>query len=524
MEAIELLTQMTVRPQHITGEARASLGKSEYQKCVAPVLQAPTGSTRFQRPEWKKDLVFTENRMSFPAVTAYNDSKALLMGVGCEVPPPNVFQETSLCTDPETRDFCNSDCAMPFPENCAPGKRHFGSCEPTVAGICDNIITSRAVCHAVKHHVVAAVDRYDAIEVGALPCRTEPEAPFAKAAYAQMKYEAAYIEWTNALNDATEVCTVGHALYVHNLALFEAHYAAVVSTTNDLKRMCAEEGAYNGEIPEDEDGNTTNSFAHGVKFDMSEAIENAEEGFYEPSKHHHMGRKLVWWNQLCDPTIDAMEALARSLEVESPSSMCFAEACQHKKAAEDVAFDALVKAHNKFEVVFEKYTDEVYHYNDMISQKNTALATTISAYESFHPVQAGMTQQYDKDVYNFEKFDSGADKGHCGLSDCQVEAICSHKYKKDFEFWVDTDACEATPHDTKICHPPPSPPPPPVSLAAAAHAAALPQGGSRRGGVSLPLRGGVLDRNHPGIRGGVPDRNQPGIRGVPGVRDKEVVD
>ena len=127
------------------------------------------------------------------------------------------------------------------------------------------------------------------------------------------------------------------------------------------------------------------------------------------------------------------------------------------------AFDALVKAHNKFEVVLEKYNDDVYHYNDMISQKNTALATTISAYESFHPVQAGMTQQYDKDVYNFEKFDSGADKGHCGLSDCQVEAICSHKYKKDFEFWVDTDACEATPHDTKICHPPPSPPPPPPS-------------------------------------------------------------
>ena len=191
MEAIELLTQMTVRPQHITGEARASLGKSEYQKCVAPGSK-PSGKYEVSDDaEWKKDLVFTENRMSFPAVTAYNDSKALLMGVGCEVPPPNVFQETSLCTDPETRDFCNSDCAMPFPENCAPGARDFGSCEPTVVGICDNIITSRQVCHAVKHHVVAAVDRYDAIEVGALPCRTEPEAPFAKAAYAQMKYENA---------------------------------------------------------------------------------------------------------------------------------------------------------------------------------------------------------------------------------------------------------------------------------------------------------------------------------------------
>ena len=202
-EAIELLSQMTVRPQHITGEARASLGKSEYQKCVAPGSKPSSKYEVSDDAEWKQDLVFMENRMSFPAVTAYNDSKALLMGVGCEVPPPNVFQETSLCTDPETREFCNSDCAMPFPENCAPGARDFGSCEPTVVGICDNIITSRQMCHAVKHHVVAAVDRYDAIEVGALPCRTEPDAPFAKAAYAQMKYESAYVDWVNARNEAT---------------------------------------------------------------------------------------------------------------------------------------------------------------------------------------------------------------------------------------------------------------------------------------------------------------------------------
>ena len=172
MEAIELLSKMTVRPQHITGEARASLGKSEYQKCVAPGSKPSSKYEVSDEKEWRDDLVFVENRMSFPAVTAYNDSKALLMGVGCEVPPPNVFQETSLCTDPETREFCNSDCAMPFPENCAPGARDFGSCEPTVVGICNNIITSRQVCHAVKDQVVAAVDRYDAIEVGALPCRT----------------------------------------------------------------------------------------------------------------------------------------------------------------------------------------------------------------------------------------------------------------------------------------------------------------------------------------------------------------
>ena len=138
---------------------------------------------------------------------------------------------------------------MPAPPNCAPGARDFGSCEPTVRGLCNSIDTARRTCHVIKDEVVARVDAYDAIDVPALPCRTEPDAPFAKAAFAQMKYESAYVDWVNALNEATQVCTVGHALYVHNLALFEAHYATVVSTTDDLKRMCADEGAFDGEIP-----------------------------------------------------------------------------------------------------------------------------------------------------------------------------------------------------------------------------------------------------------------------------------
>ena len=285
------------------------------------------------------------------------------------------------------------------------------------------------------------VDEYDAIDVPALPCRTESDAPFAKAAFAQMKYENAYIEWVNSLNEATQVCTVGHALYVHNLALFESHYATVVSTTEDLKRMCAEEGAFDGEIPEDEDGNTTNSFAHTHRFDMSEAIEEAEEGFYEPSKHHHMGRKLVWWNQLCDPTIDAMEALARSLEVETPQLMCFAESCKHKKTAEDAAFDALVKAHNKFAIVFAKYAANVKAFNQLVTKKDIALAQTISAFESFHPVQTEMSRAYDVDFTKFDRFDSGADKGLCGLSTCQAEQLCQVSLHNRFETFVDTETC-----------------------------------------------------------------------------------
>ena len=38
-DGVAMLQKMTMRPV-INGEARARLGKSDYEKCVAPVLQA----------------------------------------------------------------------------------------------------------------------------------------------------------------------------------------------------------------------------------------------------------------------------------------------------------------------------------------------------------------------------------------------------------------------------------------------------------------------------------------------------
>jgi len=468
VEAIAQLTKMTVRPQIFAPNANAGLGLAESQKCVGAGAKPSDGYAVTDAKAWKSDLVFEEYRTSFPAVTAYNDSKALLMSVGCEVPPPNVFGDTSLCTDAETKEFCDADCGMPLPTNCVSGTVDWGSCEPTVVGLCARIVDSRNTCKSIKDLVTHNVEKYDAIAVGALPCRTEPDAPFAKAAYAQMKYESSYLDWANALNDATEVCTIGHALYVHNLNLFESHYAVVVSTTNDLKKMCSEEGAYDGELPADSDadGNATNSFVAAHKFDMSEAIEDVETGFYEPSKHHHMGRRrLVWWDQLCEPTINAMEGLARSLEVESPQLMCFAESCRNKKEQEDFAFDVLVKAHNKFAAVFAKYTEGVSEYNALVTTKDTALAQTITAFESFHPVKEEMSIAYGKDFARFDRFDTGADKGLCGLSACQAEQLCQVSLNNRFEDFVDTDTCVAIPFDphAHACHAPPAPAPPPPS-------------------------------------------------------------
>lgn len=433
-EGIAMLQKMTMRPVINVPNARARLGASDYEKCVAQSSKPSDDYILEDGDQIRRDLVFDVTRDEYPAVTAYNDSKALLMGLGCEVPPPATFRSTSLCTDEKTKDFCNANCNMPAPQNCQPGKKEFGSCEPTVRGLCNNIELSRKSCKALKDQITTREETYDSLVVGALPCRTDPEAPFAQAAYAQMKYESAYLDWVDAVNDATEVCTIGHALWVHNLGLYQAHYEKMVQTVDDLKALC------------------DNSTGGVEEFDINAAVAEASQSYIEPSHAAAPGRKLVWWQQLCEPSIAAMEALCKSLEIASPQLMCFADTCQQKKAAEAEAFDELVLAHNKFTVAYENYTLEVSAYNDRVTNKNTALAVTIQAYESFHPVQEELALEYEKDMAIFERFDTGADNGRCGLTDCQVQAVCSQALKTKFETFVSVDTCTAAPYSVdKIC-------------------------------------------------------------------------
>ena len=298
----------------------------------------------------------------------------------------------------------------------------------------------------------------------------------------------------DATNDATEVCTIGHALWVHNLGLFQSHYEQIRATTDDIIEMC--------DLSKDPDS----------KLDMTDVIEETASGFYSNSatieekapevekeavgdpgganptedkqivvddksdagvkivrdskvgdgfeadqiqEEHGHGRKLVWWQQLCDPTIAAMEDLLTTLEIATPQLQCFAETCQHKQKAEKKAFDALVKAYDVFAVGYAKYQDETKKYNAGVVEKNTALAVVVAAYETFHPVKDQIAVLYDKDVTKFEAFDAGdrsAMRG-CGLSDCQVNAICAEQISEDqaFEKLIDVESCSAKPAPTKAC-------------------------------------------------------------------------
>ena len=495
---IKMLSSMPVRPV-FAPNARAQLGASEYQRCVAHDSKPSEGYNVSDSDQIRRDLVFDVSREDYPAVTAYNDSKTLLADVSCKVTPPGKFLDTELCMS--RTDFCDQSCKMPIPANCDYTTKSFGACEPSVRSICNGITTYHHECETMQDELQHVTNEYDALSPGVPPCRVDADAPFAKAAYAQMKYEAAYVDWVNAVNDATEVCTIGHALWVHNLGLYQAHYDAMENTIADLKALC------NASNPEEE-------------FDISEAVAEASKSYFKPSSGPHKGRKLVWWQQLCEPSIAALEELLKSLEIASPQLMCFAETCQMKKAAEADAFEALVAAHNKFSIAYSAYTTEVDAYNKKVEAKETALAVAIAAFESFHPVKDKISTSYTKVVTVFEKVDEAYDPetGVCPgpfygvyplLDPCQTQTLCHELMKKNFDEYVDVDTCSAKDVEGAnhaICNPPPSPPPPPPSpsppppqlspeeRAARARAEALRRNGASASGIPGFLDAAMKDK------------------------------
>ena len=104
-----------------------------------------------------------------------------------------------------------------------------------------------------------------------------------------------------------------------------------------------------------------------------------------------------------------------------------------------------MKAYNKFVIGYAKYSDETAQYNERVVNKNTALAVVVSAFETFHPSKDEYALRYDSLVEKFEKFDSGDRRAvqGCGLTDCQVEAICTNKLKNKFESLVNVETCSA---------------------------------------------------------------------------------
>ena len=92
------------------------------------------------------------------------------------------------------------------------------------------------------------------------------------------------------------------------------------------------------------------------------------------------------------------------------------------------------------------------HYNNLVVNKNTALAVTVSAYESFHPVKDEVATLYNRDVKR-SSLSTGRPARHAGLRLVRLpgERICAKKVKDDFDVFVDADTCAAKSVGKDMC-------------------------------------------------------------------------
>ena len=132
-------------------------------------------------------------------MTAYNDSKMLLASVGCREAPPLKFADSPPCTASDK--FCDKACKMPVPRNCDPDAKSYGTCEPAVRAVCENIGAAHESCAAMREHVASKENAYDVLDPGSPPCRTEADAPSPRARADEVR--GAYIDWVDSVNDAT---------------------------------------------------------------------------------------------------------------------------------------------------------------------------------------------------------------------------------------------------------------------------------------------------------------------------------
>ena len=423
-EGIKMMAELQVYA-FVHPEGVSNLGASEYQTCVAPNSAPKNGYKKTDVGTIREDLVFatdlfTTERNNAQPVTEFANSAAAVTSISCKAPPAIKFSDTKVCV--EDRGFCDNNCYMPVPDNCAEGKKNFGSCSPTVGSVCASITDVSDGCNTISEEINAERAKYTAMDPGASPCADTPGTPYNIASEKQGEYQTALNMWAGAVNDATEVCTVGHGLLVHNEGMYDRHYEVMKEITADLQELCDQSDGAN-------------------KFDFGAAVADAQKNSIPTVRR----RKLVWWQELCEPTLTSLEQIMDSLEIASPQLQCFAEKCTEKKATEANAFEALKAAHNGYVSALNTYKTKADAFNGYVDTKEEQKAGVIAKLESFHAGKQATSKIYARDKASFDRFDSGADAGHCGLTSCQVKTVCHAHIKDYFASFINPDTCQAVP-------------------------------------------------------------------------------
>jgi hypothetical protein len=106
------------------------------------------------------------------------------------------------------------------------------------------------------------------------------------------------------------------------------------------------------------------------------------------------------------------------------------------KSLEAYKFQALENKFFEYNSTLFSYKSSVETYNNAVADKYLKKAAAEEAFDVFRPLKGDMTAKFHKDLEVYMSFASGAAEGNCGLTDCEMTAVCSFEMQYKFSDYV----------------------------------------------------------------------------------------
>ena len=344
----------------------------------------------------ESNLEFNVARGGVPAVT-YEVNTEHLAILTCAAPPVNKFSQSEFCDG----GACDTDCHLAVPPKCNSTASSFGVCAPTVDGICDLLDNSATACDLAAQKVVDATNSYNKLDVDNSPCKSTI---FDVTKDAHESYRLAYDSWVYAYNNASHACKVGAAIRDYNGIAFVQHHQNMDNIQKVSEMVCNAE-----------------------EFDFEAAAAAAQPN-----------RKLlqVSNNQTCAQIQDLIEQIKADTDLASRQIQCFASECVNTRALENYKFQELLNSYYIYNKTLSSYKAAVVGYNSAVADKYTKKAAAEEAFGVFNPVKGSVSDKFHGDLETYMTFASGAAAGTCGLTDCEMTAVCSYEMQNKFSDYV----------------------------------------------------------------------------------------
>ena len=367
----------------------------------------------------ESNLEFNADR-SDQAAVIYEVNSEKFTSLTCSEAPTHHFQASDYC---KGTDKCDEVCHTNMPPKCNATASSFGVCAPTVDQICAHMQTSKDSCALASQKVIDATISYNHLDVQSSPCVS---AVHRVTNDAHDAYRAAYDEWVYAYNNASHACKIGSAIRDYNGMAFVQHHQNMDNIQKVAEMVCNEE-----------------------EFDPNEVLAQPGEAVAEEAALGDAPNK-----ETCNNIQQLIAEIKSDTDLASRQIQCFASECVNSKSMEAYKYQELQLKYSEYAASLEEYKTAVETYNDAVADKYLKKAAAEEAFDVFNPHKEDMTTKFHKDLEVYMSFASGAAEGNCGLTDCEMTAVCAHEIEAKFETYVDHSDRGCVRHDsldTELC-------------------------------------------------------------------------